>query len=115
MDDIVKIIGEEAHRNKTMLRNEIKYAEVISMQKKLKKLLDECNADYSIEILMDEVFHTSLVIKIITSNLDVAPMLYSEYQDVINKGNSIGQNILSDGKMEIEIVIQNVYVEIPKQ
>ena len=73
------------------------------------ELLEECNAEYTIDISREPITPDAVSIDIITDNLSVANKYYSVYKNVINAIDSISQYSRVDGKMSIMLEIFDVF------
>ena len=103
---------EQSKKGVMLIVNPKKVQLLQEMLQKLKHLLDENGFDYKLKINKIRQTDTKLYITLVLEYFGVAPKDYHFFKDIINSINTISIVPTLDGKVDISMVINDMFIKI---
>ena len=106
-DDIQRMMSKD----RTFLINPQKAKIVQRAYDKICKILADCEADYTVEVVKGVGPNTHVTILVLTDILEIPKKKIAEYQSIFDEVDELVQNVYKD-KMSIKIGIKNVFFDV---
>jgi len=97
---------------RTYMLDPLKAKTFMAVYSDIKHLLDESEAEYTINVLLEPLLKKNVAIEVLTDTLTVAYDSIPIYKSIVDEVIEITQHPTGDGRVKIIFAIKDVYIQI---